>query len=151
MELDAIKKLIKKYAPYHADMVKQSEVAERYYRGKNDILYDKSKDQDEAESPLRNADNRVPRNFHGLLVNQKAAYILTSPPLFDIGGIEANKRITDILGDEFPKTCMELCINASNSAVAWLHYWVDQDKQFEYGIIVVPQIKRCSIRQIISC
>nr|WP_308743167.1 phage portal protein [uncultured Anaerocolumna sp.] len=36
---------------------------------------DKSKDKDETESPLRNADNRIPRNFHGLLVNQKASYM----------------------------------------------------------------------------
>lgn len=139
MELDAIKKLIKKYAPYHADMVRQSEVAERYYRNKNDILYDDHKDK-ETESPLRNADNRVPRNFHGLLVNQKAAYVLTAPPLFDIGSTAANKRITEVLGDEFPKTCMELCINASNSAVAWLHYWVNQDEQFEYGIVSSKEI-----------
>lgn len=140
MELDALKKLIKQYAPYHTEMVIQSEVAERYYRNKNDILYDKKSSEDDTESPLRNADNRVPHNFHGLLVNQKTAYAFTAPPLFDVGNTNANKSITDALGDEYAMTCMELCVNASNSAVAWLHYWVNSTKQFEYGVVSSKEI-----------
>ncbi len=155
MELDAIKKLIKKYAPYHAEQMMRSEVAERYYRNKNDILLDNNqKPKDETESPLRNADNRVPRNFHGLLVNQKAAYMFTAPPLFDIGNTESNKQITEVLGDEYAKTCMELCVNASNSAIAWLHYWINSDKQFEYGVVnskeVIPVWSKSLKRKLLG-
>ncbi len=139
MELDAIKKIIKKYAPYHADLNVKSAIAERYYQNKNDILFiDKHKD--ESESPLRNADNRIPSNFHGLLVNQKASFMFTAPPLFDIGNDAANKRITDVLGDEYAKTCKDLCINASNSSVAWLHYWKNEKGEFEYGVVDSKQV-----------
>ena len=140
MDLLTMKKVIKRYTTGHASFITKASTAERYYENKNDILfYDKPK-EDETESPLRNADNRIPRNFHGLLVNQKAAYMFTAPPLFDIGSQEANKRITDVLGDRYAKTTKDLCINASNCSVAWLHYWVNTNKQFEYGVVDSRQI-----------
>jgi SPP1 family phage portal protein len=141
MDLETIKKVIKRYVTGHADFITKAAVAERYYRNKNDILADKPKtEKDDTENPLRNADNRIPRNFHGLLVNQKAAYLLTAPPLFDIGSQEANKRITDVLGDKYAKTAKDLCINASNCSVAWIHYWINKDNQFEYGVVDSKQI-----------
>ncbi|QHI72891.1 phage portal protein [Aminipila terrae] len=141
MDLDVMKKTIKKYATHHSDMIIKSLVAERYYKNKNDILFpDKSKEEDKEENPLRNADNRIPSNFHSLLVNQKAAYMFTAPPLFDVGNNTANKQIVDELGDRYAKTCKDLCINASNSTVSWLHYWINSDKKFEYGVIDSKQI-----------
>ncbi len=115
-----------------------SKEAERYYRNENDILR-KSKKSREVE-PLRNADNRIPRNFHGLLVNQKAAYMFTAPPLFDVGEKQINLKIAEILGDRYAKACKDLCVNASNSSVAWLHYWVTEEGTFEYGVIDSNQI-----------
>ncbi|MDF2608884.1 MAG: phage portal protein family [Lachnospiraceae bacterium] len=141
MEIEAIKKLIKKYAPQHTEAAMRSEIAERYYQNKNDILFmEKSKESEEAESPLRNADNRIPSNFHGLLVNQKASYMFTAPPLFDVGEDSSNKRITGVLGDEYAKMCKDLCINASNSSVAWLHYWKNEKGEFEYGVVDSKQV-----------
>lgn len=135
-----IKELIKKHTIGHTNIVCKSLTAERYYRNKNDILtYDRKKDED-SENPLRNADNRISSNFHGLLVNQKASYMFTAPPLFDVGNQEANKRITDLLGDKYAKTCKDLCINAANSGIAWLHYWINDDKQLEYGAVDSKQI-----------
>ncbi|WP_410743878.1 phage portal protein, partial [Clostridium neonatale] len=77
MDIEVVKKLIKKHTTGHSDIVCKSFTAERYYRNKNDILtYDRKKDED-SENPLRNADNRISSNFHGLLVNQKASYMFT--------------------------------------------------------------------------
>lgn len=141
MDLETIKKVIKRYTTSHAEFIVSAATAERYYRNKNDILKNKPKVQEEdTENPLRNADNRIPRNFHGLLVNQKAAYMLTAPPLFDIGNQSANKRITDVLGDRYAKTAKDLCINASNCSVAWLHYWKNSEGAFEYGVVDSKQI-----------
>lgn len=140
MELAAIKKLIKNYSPQHVESAMRSKVAERYYKNENDILFITPKEKDTTESPLRNADNRIPSNFHGLLVNQKASYMFTAPPLFDMGSDEANKKITAILGDEYAKTCKDLCINASNSSVAWLHYWKNENGEFEYGVVDSKQV-----------
>ena len=141
MELEVMKKLIKKHLPGHKDFVLRAEVAERYYRNETDVLFTKREkpylsedEQMDTENPLRNADNRIPRNFHGLLVNQKASYAFTSPPLFDLGSVQANKRVTEILGDEYAKNCMELCVNAANCSVGWIHYW-DNDDGFEWAVV----------------
>ena len=82
MDLETVKKLIKKYIPGHENFISRVQTAERYYLNDNDILHIK---HSEDEKPLRNADNRIPSNFHGLLVDQKSAYMFTSPPLFDVG------------------------------------------------------------------
>ena len=133
------KNLIKKYTLGHADMVVKTMVAERYYESKNDILNMPIK-TDEEKNPLHNADNRVAHNFHGLLVDQKASYMFTAPPLFDIGNQLGNGRITEVLGDKWAKTCKKLCVNASNSGIAWLHFWKDKNKQFKYGVVDSKQI-----------
>ena len=82
MDLETVKKLIKKYIPGHENFISRVQTAERYYLNDNDILHIK---HSEDEKPLRNANNRIPSNFHGLLVDQKSAYMFTSPPLFDVG------------------------------------------------------------------
>lgn len=140
MEIEVIKKLIKKHTICHTNIVWKALKAESYYRNKNDILIYDRKKNDDSDNPLRNADNRISSNFHGLLVNQKASYMFTAPPLFDVGTKEANKRITDVLGDNYAKACKDLCINAANSGIAWLHYWLNDDKEFEYGVVDSKQI-----------
>lgn len=108
MELEVMKKLIRKYEPGHTRFSLRAMQAERYYRNETDILVKvKSEDEkkkEDSDNPLRNADNRIPRNFHGLIVNQKAAYMFTAPPLFDIGNEHGNEVVTEVLGDEYRKT-----------------------------------------------
>lgn len=137
MELEEMKKLIKKYQPGHSEFMRRAAIAERYYRNETDILFKPKDDKD--DSPIRNADNRIPRNFHGLIVNQKASYAFTAPPLFDVGSTDANKHITEALGDEYAKNCMELCVNAANCTVAWVHYW-QGDNGFEWAVVDSKQI-----------
>ena len=150
MELEAMKSLIKKYETGHRGFVIQAEIAERYYRNETDILFSKKDtvknekviidaDQDVYDSPLRNADNRIPRNFHGLIVNQKAAYMFTAPPLFDVGSKKSNDTIVDTLGDEYRKSCMELCINAANTGIGWIHYW-ENEAAFEWAVVDSKQV-----------
>ncbi len=139
MELEIIKKLIRKHMPGHGSFMRRAEVAERYYRNETDVLFTErtkpSLDKDEKEdNPLRNADNRISRNFHGLFVNQKASYAFTSPPLFDLGNVQANKRVTEVFGDEYAKNCAELCVNAVNCSVGWVHYW-DNGSGFEWAVV----------------
>ena len=80
MELDVMKKLIKKYETGHTNFILHADEAERYYRNKTDILYKGKEKTDDEGNPIRNANNRIPRNFHGLIVNQKASYAFTAPP-----------------------------------------------------------------------
>lgn len=139
MDLESAKKQIKQYTTGHADFVRKCEIAERYYRNETDVLFHKKKEENEEGNPLRNADNRIPRNFHGLIVNQKASYAFTVPPVFDVGNMEANNRITELLGDEYTKNCMELCINAANMSAGWIHYW-DNGNGFEWAVVDSKQI-----------
>lgn len=137
--IEVVRELIRQKAIWHRRHVKRSQEAERYYRNQNDILRSgviRGRDAD----PLRNADNRIPRNFHGLLVNQKASYMFTAPPLFDTKNEALNKQIADVLGDQYPKICKDLCIGASNGETAWIHYWRDDDNKFQYGIVPGEQI-----------
>lgn len=135
MELEAMKKLIKRHQRAHRKLVRDSLQAEQYYRKKNDILKRGAKSLSSADNPLHLADNRIPSNFYNILVNQKAAYLFTVPPIFNIGNTESNEAVQKCLGDDFAKICKKLCINASNCVVAWLHYWINDKREFRYAVI----------------
>lgn len=139
MELEAAKKLIEKYEGIDAVRLKKAEVALRYYLGDNDIMYRKPKDK--CEEPLRNADNRITFNFHSLLVDQKASYMFTAPPLFDTKDDTLNEIVAATLGDGYAKKCKDLCVDASNAGVGWQHYWIDEKKGFCYGVIPSMQVR----------
>lgn len=141
MDIEVIKKLIRKYQSGHTDFVRQAEKAKAYYRNETDIMFPPLKEeQEKKEKPLRNADNRIPFNFHGLLVNQKASYMFAAPPIFDLGNKDANKNLTQFLGDKYPKVCKDLCIEASNCTVAWLHIWKDGKGAWKYAVVPAEQI-----------
>lgn len=139
MEIEVIKKLIRDHLINHTNFIVDAAIGRRYYEGDTDILYGQDSEED-INNPLRNADNRIPTNYQGLLVDQKAAYMLTYPPTFDIGDDGSNKRIRDTLGDEFPKVCKDLCIEAANTGVGWVHVWKSRDNRFEYALVPSEQI-----------
>ena len=141
MDIEVIKKLIRKYQPGHTDFVMRAEKAKAYYRNETDIMFPLLKEkQEKEEKPLRNADNRIPFNFHGLLVNQKASYMFTAPPLFDLGEKAANKTLMKFLGDKYAKICKDLCIEASNCTVGWLHIWKDNKGIWKYAVVPAEQV-----------
>ena len=141
MDMEVIKKLIRKYQVGHSDFMAKAEVARRYYENETDILFPPLKEEREKkEKPLRNADNRIPFNFHGMLVDQKAAYMFTAPPIFDLGEKEENKKLSKFLGDKYAKICKDLCIEASNCTVGWLHVWKDGKGIWKYAVVPAEQV-----------
>lgn len=140
MELEVVKKLIKKYLPGHGDFLQKAMIAKRYYEAQNDILFMEKKKNDEAENPMRNADNRIAMTFYPLLVDQKISYLFTAPPLFDTKNDAANQLITEVLGGEYAAKVQELGTNAANCGIGWLHYWVDENNDFQYGVVPPEQI-----------
>lgn len=139
MDINTAKQLLKKYIGGHSSFVTEALTAERYYRNENDILSKGSRQRTE-DSPTRNADERIPSNFHGLQVNQKAAYLFADPPLFDIGSKPMNKKLSELLGDGFAEFCQSLCVNASNCKVGWAHVWRDADGVTQYAAVDPKQI-----------
>ena len=133
LSVDAIKKLISR------DMDRRKAVlkAKAYYENRNDILL--TGILPEGNDPMRNADNRIPHNFHQILTDEKAAYMFTYPVLFDVGNDNLNEEIKNTLGEEFESISKELCIECCNSRVAWLHYW-DEESKFQYAVVPTEQI-----------
>ncbi len=145
MDIEVVKSLIKKHTRGHSDFIIKADEADRYYRNETDVLREKSKKEkqekgEEGKTPLRNADNRIPFNFHGLLVNQKAAYMFTAPPVFDLGDKKSNIKLQKFLGDKYSKVCKDLCVEASNSTVAWIHVWKREDGTYNYAVVPSVQI-----------
>lgn len=143
MELQVIQKLVDSLKSEHGKFTEKVQVAERYYQGDNDILKKRSPSnevQNQSKNPLRVADNRITHNWHGLLVNQKVAYMFTYPPLFDTGDKELNEAVIEVLGDEYPKECSTLGVNADNCGLGWLHVWIDETNTFQYANVDPKQI-----------
>lgn len=140
MDIDVVKKLIKKYEPGHRDFIMMAEQSERYYNRENDIKFkDRERKNECQDRPLRNADNRIASNFHRLLIDQKSSYMFTAQPLFDVSDDYANTVIYNTLGNKFEKVCIKLCNMASNSGVAWIYYWSDTEG-FKYTIVDSKQV-----------
>ncbi|WP_432354590.1 phage portal protein [Anaerotruncus rubiinfantis] len=135
MELEVIKKLIKDKVGGHSAYISDANIADLYYDTNNDIERSRLEESSDSKSPLRTADNRVSHNFYQILVDQTAAYMFTYPPTFDTGNKPLNKKIMEILGDKYQKTCKDLSIDASNHKTAWLHVWKDSENRFRYAII----------------
>lgn len=143
MDINKIKLIIRN------DQQRRKTVLEhkKYYEYDNDIKTTGIVPVDNYKDPLRQADNRIAHNFHELLVNEKAAYMFTYPVLFDIDDnrSELNDEVLRVLGDDFESISKNLCIEASNAGVAWLHYWYGVDDNgkkdsFEYEIVETEQI-----------
>jgi SPP1 family phage portal protein len=147
LDIETVKKIIGENLKGFPSKIRKIRKSELYYENKNDILRrrnplaEKAKEKD-PNNPLRNADNRISHSFHQLLVNQKAAYAMTVPPLFDVDDKKMNEEIVKLLGDTYPKIAKDLCINASNAGVAWLHVWKDEEYRnfFRYAVIDTKQI-----------
>lgn len=139
MDLDVAKKLINRYVTGHANFLTNDIIAERYYKSKDDILFTR-KNKDETENPMRTADNRISMSFYPLLVDQKVSYLFTAPPVFDVHEEALNQLITDSLGDEYSAKVQQLAVESSNAGIGWLHYWEDENKNFQYAVVPSAQI-----------
>lgn len=144
MELDALKKLIQNTSTSRNDLINNYKQAVNYYENKTDIT---TRNNGKAElnkegkkDPLRSADNRIPSNFYQLLVDQEAGYVASVFPDIDVGKDTDNQKILDVLGDDRALTLNGLLVDSSNAGRAWLHYWIDDDNNFRYGIIQPDQI-----------
>lgn len=152
--LDVAKKLILRYLERYVDRDVEYGVADAYYKSHNDIALPKLGEVPggyviddsgalvvKEENPLRRADNRISNGFYPLLVKQKASYAFTQPPTFDVGDERLNDTIVATLGDKFAKVCKNVCTDAANAGVGWIHYWIDpRTNKFKYAVVPASQI-----------
>lgn len=144
MEIEALKTLLKTTSTERNNFNNRYHKSLKYYKNENDVTIrtdgESKIKEDGKKDPIRKADNRISNSFHQLLVDQEAGYIATVPPKIDVGNDKDNQKIQDVLGDQYGLTINRLDVDASNAGVSWLHYWVDEDKNFRYGIIDPDQI-----------
>ena len=58
MDIEVIKKLIRKYQQGHTDFIAKAAKARAYYRNETDIMFPPlEEEREKKEKPLRNADN----------------------------------------------------------------------------------------------
>ena len=140
-----IEKILPRIVAGHKDFVNRAKEGQRYFENRNDIK-DKGvadyyvNDRAAEINPLKVADNRISHNWHALLVNQKIAYCLSYPPIFDLGGQALNDELKKVLGDDFNKEIKDLGIDASNYGVAWLHVWLDEEDVMQIANVDPKQI-----------
>ena len=115
---------------------------QRYYYNENNILNrqmyfyrDGVKIIDETK-----ANNKLPHNWHKLLVDQKVAYLVGKPIVFQVEPKEYVDRLNLILGEEWDDTLSELAKNASNKGTEWLHVYINEDGLFKFIIIPAEEI-----------
>jgi len=111
---------------YTLDMIK----GENYYNNDSDIkkrkLYywqDGVKVEDETK-----ANNKMPHNWHKLLVDQKTSYLCGKPISFlakDDGDKGFADIVNEVLEDDFDDDAAELVKEASNKGLAFLHIYID--------------------------
>ena len=124
----------------HREQRRKILVAKEYYENKNEIIKTGVL-QESSNDGLRIADNRISHNYHQLLVDEKASYMFTYPVLFDLdGNTQLNSLVDEILGDDKESIYQDLCVEASNSGVSFLHYWVDENNEFQYDVVNSEEI-----------
>lgn len=139
MELEKIRRKIQN----NGDRKQKILTAKEYYANQTEITYKGVRPQSEESDPLRTADNRIGYNFHEILVDEKVAYMFTYQVLFDVDrNKNINENITEILGDDFERKTKNLCIEASNCGLAWLHYWIEgiNERLFKYEMVNTEEI-----------
>lgn len=111
-----------------------------------------------GSNPLKSADNRISMNRHRTVVDQKAGYLFSVPPQFDLPADDTDKddekllkSVNNVIGTQWGKVIRQLCIDASNTGKAWLEYWQTQDGKFDYWYLnpmtVIPIYDRSTVKK----
>ena len=117
---------------------------QRYYYNENDILDRKQYYYKDGVKTIDDtkANNRIPHNWHKLLVDQKVAYLVGQPPVLQTeeGEKEYEDRLNLILAEEWHDKLTELGKNSSNKGTEWLHVYINEEGLFKFIIIPAEEV-----------
>ncbi len=115
----------------------------RYYHNESDI---KSREAYYYDADGRKiidhgaVNNRVPHNWHKLLVDQKVAYLLGRPVVINADPDAYADLLNEWLDEEFDDKLQEIGKNASNKGAEYLHPYINEEGQFRFAIIPREQV-----------
>lgn len=122
--------------------ITQMILGEKYYYNESDILdremyyfKDGVKKKDETKT-----NNKIPHNWHKLLVDQKTAYLVGKPPVMQSEEKNLEDKVNLILGEEWHDTLNEVATNSSNKGTEWLHTYINKEGLFKFIIIPAEEI-----------
>lgn len=117
---------------------------QRYYYNESDILDRKQYYYKDGVKTIDDtkANNKIPHNWHKLLVDQKVAYLVGQPPVLQTeeGQKEYEDRLNLILAEEWHDKLTELGKNASNKGTEWLHVYINEEGLFKFIIIPAEEV-----------
>ncbi|MFP4017193.1 MAG: phage portal protein, partial [Halanaerobiales bacterium] len=135
--------IIQEYIEYHDTSEMQKGVD--YYDNENEILNREIKYYKDGKLVVDDTavNNKLNHHFHGLLVDQKANYLVGKPMTFSATNTSEEDEpatdeeefvefINDLLGDDFNDDIWELVKDSANKGVEWLHPYIKSGGAFEY-------------------
>ncbi|PEJ57411.1 phage portal protein [Bacillus sp. AFS002410] len=134
---EVIKELINQHNPQ--DMLDGI----KYYESENDILLRKQYYYDMNKKKVvddTKTNNRIPHNFHKILVDQKVGYLTGNPVAMKSKNEAFTKELNQIFSEEFDDVLPELVKGASNKGREWLQPFINEDGDFDYMIIPAEQV-----------
>lgn len=114
----------------------------KYYRNRNDILNRKQYFYKNGVKTIDDtkANHRLPHNWHKLLVDQKVAYLVGKPIVFQTENKKHEDALNLILGEEWDDILTELAKNASNKGTEWLHVYINHEGLFKFIDIPAEEV-----------
>lgn len=107
---------------------------ERYYNNDTDInrrkLY-RFVDGKKVEDDTR-PNNKLTHGFSKIIVDEKVNYLLGKSPIITADDKTFQKKLIELLDDEFDDTLQEIGVEASNKGIAWLQPYIDEEGELKF-------------------
>jgi SPP1 family phage portal protein len=125
-----------------SDKRKSMLIGQAYYENKNDIsnrkrhcYINKQKIVDDTK-----INNKLSHAFMKLLVDEKIGYILGKSPGYTSSDDNFEKKINDILDEDFDDALNESGIEASNKGISWLQVYIDDNEKLSLKLVPSEQV-----------
>lgn len=83
--------------------------------------------------------NRIPHNWHKLLVDQKVSYLLGKPIVLTAEPERLAESINNILDEDFDDVLQEIGKGSSNKGTEYLHPFINSQGNFSYIVVSALQ------------
>lgn len=110
-------------------------LGEKYYLGEHDILHHERQvigKNGQLETVKNLPNNRIVDNQYAIQIDKKAEYLCGQPVSFESKNETYLAEVNRIMNAKFRKTLKNLCIDALNQKIGWLHpYYKDGELRFK--------------------